>query len=481
MQPPKLLSLEYSYCSLPDKFYSLVAPAVPPKPEVALFNSTLAKALGIDCTSPEALIAFLWNESTSASAFAQAYAGHQFGHFTKLGDGRAIIIGEGTGGSYGRFDIQLKGAGITPYSRRGDGKATLKAMLREYLISEAMQGLGIASSRSLAVIKTGAQVHRENLQEGAVLVRIMQSHLRIGTFEYARQYGTPEDLKILTDYTLARLFPALAQQENPALALLEKVIELQIHLIADWMRVGFIHGVMNTDNVAISGETFDYGPCAFMNVYHPATVFSSIDSQGRYAFGNQARIIKWNITRLAEALLPLMHQDIDKAVQLAQASLDAFDARWKAQYYGTMLKKIGLEAQSQEYYELVDSLFALMLKYKLDYTDTFKALWQEKSLGTATMQQPEAQTWLSKWNRLLASSTDWLSAEKRMRESNPVLIPRNHLVEQALEEAVAGDFTLFTKTLQVLQKPYESSAAAEALMTAPPDDFEQYYQTFCGT
>ena len=479
MQAHNFPVLEYSYCSLPDKFYSLVAPEPLTKPEIVLFNSALAETLGLQFPKAEDLIDFFWSPSVSNTSFAQAYAGHQFGHFTKLGDGRAIIVGEGTGSSYGRFDIQLKGAGITPYSRRGDGKATLKAMLREYLISEAMQGLGIASSRSLAVIKTGTQVHRENLQEGAVLVRIMQSHLRIGTFEYARQYGTEEDLKVLTDYTLARLFPTLAQSENPALTLLEKVIELQINLIADWMRVGFIHGVMNTDNVAISGETFDYGPCAFMNVYHPATVFSSIDSQGRYAFGNQARIIKWNITRLAEALLPLMHKDIDEAVQIAQAALDAFDARWKAQYYATMLKKIGLEGQSNELYALIDSLFALMLSQKMDYTDTFISLLQEKSLGDAA--QPEAQAWVEKWKSLVESTTDWPTAQKHMQESNPLLIPRNHLVEQALAEAVEGDFTLFIQLLQALQEPYKPSAAAEALRTAPPDDFEQYYQTFCGT
>ena len=350
-QKRPMLNLEYSYLSLPGKFYQLVKPASFSKPETVLLNEALLEELNIPFTNQQDLISFFsGNESDGkTSSFAQAYAGHQFGNFTNLGDGRAIVMGEYITSLNKRFDIQLKGCGRTLYSRGGDGKGTLKAMLREYLISEAIHHLNIPTSRSLLVAKTGEFVQRETEQVGAVLARVMKSHIRIGTFEYASHLGTTEDLKALNDYTIHRLYPEIKHEGSPALSLLKKVMTVQIDLVVNWMRVGFIHGVMNTDNVSISGETFDYGPCAFMNVYHPDTVYSSIDTNGRYAFGNQPNMIKWNIARLAEALLPVIHPEPLTALQLAQACIDEFDDIWVEKYYEMMLLKLGIEKKRRSY------------------------------------------------------------------------------------------------------------------------------------
>ncbi len=478
-----MLNLEYSYLSLPGKFYQLVKPASYSKPETVLLNEALLEELTVPLTNQQDLISFLLgNESDGkTSSFAQAYAGHQFGNFTNLGDGRAIVMGEYITSFHQRFDIQLKGSGRTLYSRGGDGKATLKAMLREYLISEAMHHLDIPTSRSLLVAKTGELVQRERVQDGAVLARVMKSHIRIGTFEYARHLGTTEDLRALNDYTLHRLYPEMKHEGSPALSLLKKVMAVQIDLVVNWMRVGFVHGVMNTDNVSISGETFDYGPCAFMNAYHPDTVYSSIDTTGRYAFGNQPSIIKWNLARLAEALLPVIHPEPSTALQLAQACIDQFDNIWVDKYYEMMLLKLGIEKKAPELYLLVDELLALMQKLKLDYTNTFLALTHDQVAGEGSLADPEFNPWLDKWKNILNHSNGVEQAKTRMKEYNPAFVPRNHLVEEALDAAVNGNLDLLKQLLVVLRKPYHYHENLSHFTVPPPPVFENVYATFCGT
>jgi uncharacterized protein YdiU (UPF0061 family) len=478
MPKKQMLKLEYSYLSLPDKFYQLVKPTPFVKPELVLINNELQNQLNISIKKPEDVLSLLVGNESS---FAQAYAGHQFGGFTKLGDGRAIVMGEYITPENERIDIQLKGSGRTLYSRGGDGKATLKAMLREYLISEAIHHLKIPSSRSLFVAKTGEAVKRERENDGAVVARLMKSHIRIGTFEYARHFGSTEDLKSLIDYTINRLYPEISQAENPVLAFLQKVMSVQIELVVNWMRVGFIHGVMNTDNVSISGETFDYGPCAFMNTYHPDTVYSSIDTNGRYAFGNQTKITKWNIARFAEALLPVLHPDSDKALQLAQACIDSFDSIWNEKYYQMMLLKLGIENPTPEQYPLVDELLKLMQTLRLDYTNTFLAFSYDTGNGDISLNGPEFKPWLVKWQNIMDSSNGVEQARKTMIANNPAFIPRNHLVEEALDAAVDGNSGLLEKLLLVLRKPYQYQENMGYYTAPPSQSFENRYATYCGT
>ena len=483
MQKRSMFNLDYSYLSLPNKFYQLVNPALFSKPQTVLLNEVLLKELTIPFTNKEDLISFLLKNKGDdrTSSFAQAYAGHQFGNFTTLGDGRAIVIGEYNTPNNKRFDIQLKGSGRTLYSRGGDGKATLKAMLREYLISEAMHHLNVTTSRSLLVAKTGELVQREKLHDGAVLARLMKSHIRIGTFEYARHMGTTEDLKALTEYTINRLYPEIKNEENPELSLLKKVRSVQIDLVVNWMRIGFIHGVMNTDNVSISGETVDYGPCAFMNVYNPTTVFSSIDTNGRYAFGNQPNSIKWNIARFADALLPIIHPEPATALQLAQACIDEFEPIWYEKYYEMMLLKLGIQKKAPELYLLVDELLTLMLKLKLDYTNTFLALTNNTGSEVEKMAEPEFKIWLEKWKNTINNSGGIKQAKKCMQESNPAFIPRNHLVEEALDAATNGNFNRIEKLLVALSNPYHYQEKLSYFTIPPPTVFENEYATYCGT
>ncbi|MCU0442491.1 MAG: YdiU family protein [Bacteroidia bacterium] len=474
----KLFNFDYSYTSLPNIFFSLVKPTRLNNPQLVLVNRQLCKDLNISFESSSQVIDALLSESDLGHSFAQAYAGHQFGHFTMLGDGRAIVIGEHITNANSRFDIQLKGSGITPYSRRGDGKATLKAMLREYLISEAMHYLNIPTSRSLTVFKTGEPVYREAMHEGAMLARVMLSHIRVGTFEYAKNFGTIDDLQALTTYTIKRLYPELLPSENQALALLKKVIDVQTALVVNWMRVGFIHGVMNTDNTAISGETFDYGPCAFMNAYHPQTVYSSIDTQGRYAFGNQPNIIYWNITRLAEALLPLIHQETQQAISLAQQTIDQVEQIWYQKYYQMMLSKLGILIITEEGRQLVDELLSLMQLHQLDYTNTFAMLTRSGD----TVNESSLQDWSLKWKRIIiAQDGQFERARLLMEQENPVVVPRNHLVEHALDNAITGDFELFDQMLKVLKMAYNYEQKIDAYLLQPDLQFDQSYQTFCGT
>jgi len=483
MHKNSLFNFDYTYLSLPDKFYSFVKPQEFPRPELFLFNQTFANSLNLNYESQEDLINLISNQAYNGleKCFGQAYAGHQFGNFTKLGDGRAIIIGEHLTLEGKRYDIQLKGSGKTPYSRGGDGKATLKAMLREYLISEAMSCLNIPSSRSLAVIKTGDLVQRETIQEGAALYRVMKSHIRVGTFEYAAYFGSKNDLLSIVEYTVNRLYPELSEHDNKALSLLRSVMENQIDLVSHWMRVGFIHGVMCTDNTAISGESFDYGPCAFMNAYHPATVYSSIDQYGRYSFGNQPNIIKWNITRFAEALLPVIHENKDKSIELAQRTIDEFDAIWEKKYYQTMLSKIGLEVNDNRSRVLVDELLLLMQRYELDYTNTYNELYQKLLLNLNPENTTELKSWFKKWVDIIEESASRERALKLMNEVNPIIIPRNHIVEKALNEAVCGNMFHFQKLLSIISKPYQQQEGLEDFSNPPDSDFENQYQTYCGT
>jgi len=478
-----MFKLEYSYLSLPLIFYQLEKHSSFSKPEMLLFNDRLLEELDIPIQNKNDIISFLLANQydSNINSFAQAYAGHQFGHFTMLGDGRAIVMGEYVSPLNKRFDIQLKGSGRTLYSRGGDGKATLKAMLREYLMSEAMHHLNIPTSRSLMVAKTGDKVQREKLHDGAVVVRVMKSHIRIGTFEYALHFGTSEDLKALTDYSISRLYPVIQHEENLALALLKKEMSVQIDLVVNWMRVGFIHGVMNSDNVSISGETFVYGPCAFMNAYHPDTVFSSIDVNGRYAFGNQAKIIKWNIARFAEALLPILHPKPDIALGLAQACIDEFDSIWDEKYYTMMLNKIGIESNNPKLYSLVDELLDVMKRLKMDYTNTFLNLSQVILSDDSYMNCLDFKPWLEKWKNAINYSGEMQQAKLLMNALNPVFIPRNHLIEQALDEAVNGDMSFFLELLIILSQPYKYQNNLDKFMQPSDADFERTYQTYCGT
>lgn len=475
--------LEYSYLKLPNLFYELVKPSACKKPEIAILNHKLMQELGINTSNSQEILSFLQlaEPNPDAQTFAQAYAGHQFGHFTILGDGRAVNIGEWVQTEEKRYDIQLKGGGRTKYSRGGDGKATYKAMVREYLISEAMHALNIPTSRSLAVIKTGDLVQREMAFEGAVLPRVMKSHIRIGTFEFARHVGTIEDLSALCNYTINRIYPQLKTTENPAAALLETVMVSQINLVSEWMRVGFIHGVMNTDNMAISGETFDYGPCAFMNTYHPNTVYSSIDRDGRYAFKNQANICKWNLTRLAEALLPLLHIEQEKAIAIAQEIISSFDQIWVNQYYKTMLLKLGITELSLDLVELVNELLSIMEKLQLDYTNTFLSITYPQFLAEPNIRDEGFLTWRNKWENYIESGSGMATARTLMQKNNPVCIPRNHLVEEALDDMIIGNKGLFEQLLNTCQNPYSYDSISSKYMQSPEATFDVNYKTYCGT
>ena len=478
------MNLDQSYLSLPEKFYSRVVPAAMPDPQSFIFNHDLQKELGLEALDEEWHTLVLSDNrlAENTSPIAQAYAGHQFGYFTMLGDGRAVLMGEAITQRDGRYDIQLKGAGTTPYSRRGDGKATLQAMLREYLFSEAIHSLGIPTSRSLAVTTTGESVYRDTVNRGAVLTRLMRSHIRVGTFEFAGHFGTKEDLKALTNYTLDRYFPELKDEKIPALQLFKRVMHMQIDLVVEWMRVGFIHGVMNTDNTSITGETFDYGPCAFMNTYDPGTVYSSIDHGGRYSFGNQPGILKWNLSRLAEALLPLIDSDEKKAVELAINQINLFDNIYKEAWYKMMFRKIGIDSEAAGDRILVDDLLNVMEKHKMDYTNTFLFLDQD---DRGVPVNPEIyyalSGWLAKWKARITSNRGNEETKKiLMRSANPVFVPRNIHVEKALDIAEQGDLSMFSKLLTTYKSPYTFQEGSQELISFD-EQYDKQYQTFCGT
>lgn len=477
-------NFDNSYLTLPQTFYSLVKPSIPNNTEFVLVNEELFLSLDIENWDKNQIYDILSGKTIDkfSTPFAQAYAGHQFGHFNILGDGRAIVLGEHITDDNKRFDIQLKGSGKTPYSRSGDGKATQRAMFREYLISEAMYHLNIPTSRSLVVFKTGEEVYREYIDDGAALIRIMKSHIRIGTFEYGGYIGTKEDLEKLLNYTVNRLYPNIKNSGNIALSFLIEIIKSQIELVTNWMRVGFIHGVMNTDNCAISGETFDYGPCAFMNSYDPKTVFSSIDRNGRYSFGNQPKILKWNLTKLAQFLLPLIDTNIDNAIYFAQKEIDNFDKKWDKSYYLMMLDKIGIEKKSKKDRLLIDELLLLMNQEKLDYTNTFTLLSTESGISNLCNENPPLKKWIVKWQkRLLKNSNGFETAQNIMTKVNPIFIPRNHNVERVLDEACNGNFNNFNILINILKTPYTYQSEHSNYLNPSSLEFETNYKTFCGT
>lgn len=480
-------NLENSYSQLPKHFFSKTNPTPVRAPRMIILNDSFAKFLGLDpeeLQSEDGLEILAGNRiPEGAMPLAQAYAGHQFGHFTMLGDGRAILLGEQITPTGKRFDVQLKGSGATPYSRRGDGRAALGPMLREYIISEAMDALGIPTTRSLAVVSTGETVFRETRLPGAILTRVAASHIRVGTFQYAAQWGTVEDIRALADYTLKRHFPHVEDKDDKRyFAFLKEVIKRQASLIAKWQLVGFIHGVMNTDNMAISGETIDYGPCAFMDTYDPETVFSSIDTQGRYAYQNQPGIAAWNLARFAETLLPLLDHNEEQAIEMAQEAISGFADLYKEHWLAGMRAKLGLFNEEAHDEALMEELLGLMEKNKADYTNTFRALTLDSPEETAIWGTPEFAQWQERWQaRLERQRESKQSVQELMRKSNPAVIPRNHRVEAALEAAVKEeDYSVMEDLLKVLTRPfaYETDQAEYATL---PEDSNRCYRTFCGT
>lgn len=473
---------DHSYIRLNKLLFSEVTPTPVPQPELLIYNSKLAGELGIKQTIDETLLAQLAGNlmNEGIHPIAQAYAGHQFGHFNILGDGRAILLGEHLTPTNERFDIQLKGPGRTPYSRNGDGRATMSAMLREYLISEAMHGFGIPTTRSLAVIGTGEEVYREYVSEGAVLTRVATSHIRVGTFQYAAKYLPKEELREFCDYVIQRHYPEVANDTNPPLAFLKKVQEKQIDLIVNWMRVGFIHGVMNTDNMSIPGETIDYGPCAFMNAYHPSTVFSSIDRNGRYAFGNQPSIAQWNSACLASALIPIIHVDKEEAVKLCQTVINEFPVIYEQRWAKMMCSKLGILEEQADDDLLIKELLTWMEENQVDYTNTFLQLTKSSEDHTGIYASNDFQTWFNLWKKRVA---DYLTEDVHalLKSTNPTYIPRNHLVEEALHNAThLNDFGLFNQLLEIFENPYNKQNGKEQFQEGPIHG-DEGYQTFCGT
>jgi len=473
--------LKHTYATqLPENLYSVQDPIAVTDPTMALFNEDLAKGLGITKHFKEEhkTLAYLSGNETvpESQAIAQAYAGHQFGHFNRLGDGRAVLLGE-IETKLGLYDLQLKGSGQTAYSRRGDGRATFYSMLREYLISEAMHALHIPTTRSLAVVKTADKIYRQEINDGGILTRIAASYIRVGTFEYARYFGKQEELSALLVYTIQRHYPELLDHKNTALGLLEKVMQKQKNLIIHWLRVGFIHGVMNTDNMSISGETIDYGPCAFMNVFHPQTVFSSIDSQGRYSFANQANMAYWNLSVFANALLPLIDQNEEEAKKKAEEVLNTFPKDFSKDYTKMMSNKFGFVNQNKEGSQLIEEGMELLLKKQIDYTNFFTELRRNGSLIHELKQEKDFEDWHAKWEKTRVKDSNISKSESLMAQNNPVIIPRNHLVEEVLNSAVLGDMQPFHTFMNKLASPYDDSFSLQTV----PENFDANYHTFCGT
>lgn len=477
-------NLRNSYAELPNIFFTPLDPNPVSSPKIVKFNDSLAASLGLQKEQLQSQegVSILAGNSVPKGAFplAQAYAGHQFGHFNMLGDGRAMLIGEQVTPSGERVDLQLKGSGRTPYSRGGDGRAALGPMLREYMISEAMQALGVPTTRSLAVVTTGESIVREKELPGAILTRVASSHLRFGTFQFAAKWGTVENLQALADYALERHFSHIEKNEKKYLSLLQEVIKRHATLVAKWQLIGFIHGVMNTDNMTISGETIDYGPCAFMDTYDPETVFSSIDVQGRYAYQNQPGITGWNLARFAEALLPLLDQDIEKAVEIAQNAVTEFPKFYRENWLAGMQAKLGLFNEEKEDEALFQELLTMMKTYKADYTNTFRALTFNKLGKSDLFESEEFAQWQELWQKRLGrQKQSKAESEELMKHNNPAVIPRNHRVEAALDAAQKGDYRVMEDLLEVLSSPYESPDQSEYCTPSAPSN--QPYQTYCGT
>ena len=478
-------NFDNTYIHLPKAFYTELSPVPVRKPEMVIFNAPLSTDMGLDfsgiSTDVKAAL-FSGNIMPEGSEpLAQAYAGHQFGHFTMLGDGRAIVWGEHITPSGQRLDIQFKGSGPTPYSRGADGRAVLGPMLREYIISEAMHALNIPTTRSLTVVTNGEKVYRETGLPGAILTRIASSHIRVGTFEYAALQQDKGIIQTLVDYTIDRHYPWIKEEQNKTLSLLKAVMEKQADLITHWMRVGFIHGVMNTDNMTLSGETIDYGPCAFMDAYDPRTVFSSIDHMGRYAYANQPDIAQWNLARLAETMLPLLDDEIEKAADTTEEAVNGFGALYKDKWLSMMRAKLGLFGARAEDESLITDLLDWIQRAGADYTNTFRHLTEEKPPQGKPYNDKTFKEWYTRWQAQLAKNTKPLkSSLSLMRANNPAVIPRNQKVEQVLGAATNGDLKPLKDLLTALQEPYKNRSDLKPYQSPPKQD-ERVYQTFCGT
>jgi len=472
-----------TYSKLSNTFKEEVKPTPVHNPELVVLNDQLAKDLNLDFSKIEKKdLSQIFSGNTlpkGSTTIAQAYAGHQFGHFTMLGDGRAVLLGEHLVNNTNRYDVQFKGSGRTSFSRSGDGRAVLGPMLREYIISEAIHALKIPTTRSLAVVKTGEKVVRENLLPGAILTRVASSHIRVGTFQYIAAKQNIDDLNTLVDYTINRHYPEIQSSKNKALDLLNLVMERQCELVVNWMRVGFIHGVMNTDNMAISGETIDYGPCAFMDHYNPKTVFSSIDKFGRYSFSNQPPITKWNLSRFAECLIPLIDNNEDKAIQLATETIDNFQNIYEEKWLNMMRDKLGLFGEHKDDKKLINDLLNWMEKNKADYTNTFCYLMNIKISNNNLYNDKDFINWSNVWKKRISINDS--SKEKTlelMKKSNPIIIPRNHKVEEALKAANEDDLEVMNRLLSKLDNLYIEQKGIDDYQSPSSDES---YQTFCGT
>ena len=477
-------NFDNSYSKLPDTFKENINPFSVKNPQLIVLNENLATELDLNFSSSkkdELSSLFAGNKlPKGSSSIAQAYAGHQFGHFTMLGDGRATLIGEHLTNKNDRYDIQLKGSGKTSFSRTGDGRAALGPMLREYVISEGMHNLSIPTTRGLAVVKTGEEVIRENPLPGAILTRVASSHIRVGTFQYVAARQRKDELKILLDYVINRHYPELKNSKNNAIELLSAVLDKQVDLVINWMRVGFIHGVMNTDNMSISGETIDYGPCAFMDNYDPKTVFSSIDKMGRYAYCNQPVITKWNLARFAECLIPLIDPDQVKAVSQATEIIDTFEKKYEIKWLNMMRNKIGLSKSEEKDKFLIVDLLTWMHQKKADYTNTFCYLMNEAIQKDNIYKDNDFLNWKKRWEiRLKSENRTPDQYLKLMKNFNPLVIPRNHKVEEALKAAEKDNLKPITKLLEILKNPYLNQENISDYQI--PASSIKNYQTFCGT
>ena len=473
-----------TYSRLPDSFKEDINPIPVTKPELVKLNETLAEELNLDFSNLDnnkISELFSGNKLPKGSkSIAQAYAGHQFGHFTMLGDGRAVLIGEHLSKKKNRYDIQFKGSGKTAFSRNGDGRAALGPMLREYIISEAMHNLGIPTTRSLAVVKTGEEVIRETSLIGAILTRVALSHIRVGTFQYIAARQKKDELEMLFNYVIDRHYPSIKNSKNKSIDLLRNVLDKQIDLVVNWMRVGFIHGVMNTDNMSISCETIDYGPCAFMDIYDPKTVFSSIDQLGRYAYCNQPVITKWNLSRLAECLIPLINKDQKKAIEQATEIIDSFEKKYEEKWLKMMRDKLGLFGLDDKDKYLILDLLTWMHQKKVDYTNTFCHLMNFELGNKENFEDNDFKNWKKRWQERLKMNNNTPEKNfKLMRSVNPLVIPRNHKVEEVLNEANKNNMEPFNEFLEVLKDPY--SQQKNIMDYQLPSNSNEKYQTFCGT
>ena len=474
-----------TYSKLPKSFLENIKPVPVKDPKLIILNKNLAEQLNLDFSKfSDTDLAKIFSGNSlpeGSETIAQAYAGHQFGHFTMLGDGRAVMLGEHLDKENKRFDIQFKGSGRTSFSRSGDGRAVLGPMLREYIISEAMHALNIPTTRSLAVVSTGEEVIREQMLPGAILTRVASSHIRVGTFQYIAATQNADDLKTLFNYTIDRHYPEIKDSKTKALDLLNLLMQKQCELVINWMRVGFIHGVMNTDNMTVSGETIDYGPCAFMDQYHPQTVFSSIDQNGRYSYNNQPRITKWNLARFAECIIPLIDQDEQKAISIATETINNFEKLYEEKWLNMMRDKLGLFGEDKDDKHLIFELLTWMENNKADFTNTFCNLMDIQSIKDPIYQNQEYLNWTAKWKkRLEKNNTEKEKYLELMRSVNPIFIPRNHKVEEALKDASENKLETLNQLLEVIKYPYKDNGMLMDYQQ-PMSNENGNYKTFCGT